>query len=148
MNHFYKFNFLLDEKFDQYKTLNATLPLEIRNQFYDDISSFSNEIFTTMGSQKSNFDLLDMWINHYFAGDFNEMHSHNGEEYQQKCDYTGILILDVGENENLIVYDEQNIIQNNYILSVGDCFVVRNDILHGLEQVNDHLIAAMFMVKT
>ena len=148
MKNFYKFNFNLNETFDEYKLIKDFLDPNFVGQFYDDFSVFSSEILSSINSSKTYLEKIGIWVNHYSQGDFNEIHNHNQDEYQQKGDYTGILILEVGENEDLIIFDETNTTPNNYKLTDGDCYLIRNDILHGLEIVNDKLIALMFMVKS
>jgi hypothetical protein len=145
----YKFNFNLDQSFDKYKDVETKsfLNPEFKDQFYEDISLFTPEILSTTNSSKTSLEKLGIWINHYSKGDFNEIHDINSDEYQQKCNYTGILILEVGEDEDLIIFDETNTIPNKYKLERGDCYLIKNDILRGLEIVNDKLIALMFMAN-
>jgi hypothetical protein len=148
MNNFKKLNFTLDEKFNSYLNIMSEMNSDVINNFYNDISSFNSVILNALESQKNKLDTIGLWINHYNAGDFNEIHNYNSQEYNEKCDYTGILILDTGINESMIIYDENNSESNNYLLSKGDCFLIKNDTLRGLNEVQDRVIALMFMIKT
>jgi hypothetical protein len=147
MKNFYKFNFTLDQSFQKYKITKDFLDPNFIEEFYNNFSIFSTEILSSTNSSKTSLEKLGIWVNHYSRGDFNEIHNHSQNEYQQKCNYTGILILEVGENENLVIFDETNTTSNTYKLNNGNCYVIRNDILHGLEIINDKLIALMFMIK-
>jgi hypothetical protein len=94
-------------------------------------------------------DLLmhKLWINYYPKNSFNEIHNHTGNDWQQECNYIGILILNTGIDEEIIIYDETNSHPNFYKLNKGDCFVINNNIFHGLSTVKDSVAAVMFPIK-
>lgn len=115
-------------------------------EFYTELNLIKQQIFSHINSSKIEFEILDCWINVYSHGDFNEVHNHDSDEYNSKCEYTGILILDCGTNENLIIYNEQNESENFHI-TPGNLYIIPNNVLHGLDTVKDKVIALMFMIK-
>lgn len=122
-------------------------PSECDSFYMDDLLPIKNELLSAIQSNRENLEILEVWMNAYYQDDFNEIHNHSDERYTNKCEFTGILILDCGSDEHLIIYDEQNQPQY-YNINPGQLYIVGNETLHGLDTVKDKVIAIMFMLKT
>jgi hypothetical protein len=134
---------------DGLSTISRNLKPEECLEFVNNSVELSTKIQHEFGLENTNALLPEsIWIAQYLKHSSNEIHNHTSSMWQEKCNYIGILILNTGINEEIIIFDETNSTANFYKLKNGDCFLVANEILHGLSQVNDSVTAIMFPVQT
>jgi hypothetical protein len=126
-------------------TSTQLTPTQCIELYSIDLEPIKDTILQSIQSNRLDLEVLDSWINVYYKDDFNEIHDHNSDEYNSKCNYTAIMILDCGEDENLIIYESDTLVKHK--ITPGELYIVTNTTLHGLDVVNDRVIALMFMVK-
>ena len=142
VEHLLQYN---DVRGDQ--TFSCQLTPEECLDFTNNIEELVSKISLNIEADNIVISPADMWINHYRKGDHNEIHRHDGFEWMAKCNYIGIIILNTGPDEHLILFDDAGMHSNNVILNTGDCFILENTILHGLDTVKESVTALMFPVK-
>jgi hypothetical protein len=118
---------------------------DIAPSIFDKLSTNQPTLYSHLGSNKTVMHDLPIWINHYRSGDFNEIHNHTSVEYQAKCTHTCILILDAGIDEYITVYVDGT--PTTIRIHAGDCFILENSVLHGLNTVKDRVIAIMIGIS-
>jgi hypothetical protein len=144
--------YLLLEKYCQKNNLNEYTSSQLSkiqcvDLYQNDLASEKTKIFSQINSDAENLEILDAWINVYHQNDFNELHDCSSEEYMSKCDFTGIIILDCGKNENLIIVDQQN--QSQFFnINPGQLYIINNQITRGLDTVKEKIITLVFMLKS
>lgn len=113
----------------------------IASSIFDKLSTNQPTLYSYLGSNKTAMHDLPIWLNHYRSGDFNEIHNYTSAEYKAKCTHTCILILDSGIDEYITVYVDET--PTTIRINAGDCFILENSVLHGLNTVKDRVIAIM-----
>ena len=154
MSHLNTYTFSLSENFaEEFLNIDGYMSNENVDHFYTYMENIDNQIMSDIGSSKQHllegssqdFKYKSIWVNHYSSGESNEIHSHQNDTLA--ADYVAILVLRSHEDDELVIYDEQNEVGNVYSNETGSCFVVRTDILHGLNSVNSNFSAIMFRIK-